>query len=77
MFAAFHFKGALGNGKRIRDAPVAGGIHPDALVAVDFEHVDRSVRGAFAFRVKCHSRPETGVDNRPDRVFLDVVDDDF
>ena len=77
MFAAFHFERAFWYGHGIGYAPVAGGVHPDAIRAVGFEDIDRAVRGAFAFWIECHASPETCVHDEFHGVFFDVIDDDF
>ena len=43
----FHFKGTFNYGERIRDPPVAGGVHPDVFHAKGFEDVDGPGRGAL------------------------------
>ncbi len=37
MPAPFYFKRDLGNGERVADAPVAGGIQPEPFAAVSFK----------------------------------------
>lgn len=77
MLAAFHFERAFWNREGIGVTPVAGGVEPKAFGAVDFEHIDRPVWGAFAFRIKRHACPVAGIENMGNRVFFDVIDDDF
>ena len=43
MTARLHAQGALWHREWIRDAPIAGGVHPKALRSVHFENVDRAV----------------------------------
>ena len=74
--ALFHFEGGFGDGKGVALAPVAGAVEPEALRAVDFDHVDGARRGAFGLRVKGNAGPKPGVEDEVDGVFLDVVDDD-
>ena len=57
-------------------APVAGAIEPDALRAVYLHHVDGARGRALRLRVERDARPEAGIENDVDRVFLDMVDDD-
>jgi hypothetical protein len=33
--AAAHFQGGFGDGEGVADAPVAGAVHPDSLVAIE------------------------------------------
>lgn len=77
MFAAFHFERAFWHRHGIGYSPVTGRVHPDAIRAVSFDDIDRTVRGAFAFRIESHACPETRVHHVFHRVFFDVVDDDF
>lgn len=45
--AFFHLKGGLDDGEGVGDAPVAGGVHPDAFHAEGLEDVDGAGGGAF------------------------------
>ena len=77
VMSALHFEGALGDGEGVGVAPVASGVHPEALGTVQFEHVDGAVRAAFTFRVERHTGPVTSIENVGDGVLLDVIDDHF
>ena len=77
VFAAFHFERAFWYRHGIGYSPVTGRVHPDAIRAVSFEDIDRTVWGAFAFWIKCHACPEAGIHHQLHCVFFNVVNDDF
>ena len=60
----------------VGDAPVGGGVDAELVVAVDFDHVDGALWGAFGDGVDGHSGPVAGVFDEFDGVFFDVVDED-
>jgi len=74
--ALAHFEHGFGDGEGIADAPIAGAVHPDVFVAVNFHDVNGAGGRAFGFRVERHAGPETGVEDEFDGVFLDVIYDD-
>ena len=53
MTAGLHAQGAFWHGEWIRDAPIAGGVHPKALRSMHFENVDGAIAklGLHAGRV--------------------------
>jgi hypothetical protein len=76
MSAAFHFEGGFWDGEGVTDAPIAGGVHPDPFVGIDFDHIDGAGGGAFGFGVEGHAGPHPGIEDEFDGMFLDVIDDD-
>ena len=74
--ALLHFQGALDDGEGIRDAPVAGGIHPNIFHSESFKNIDGTGGRAFGFGVKSHAGPVALIKDERSGVFLDVVDDD-
>ncbi len=72
----FHFKGTLNHGERIRDPPVASGVHPDVFHSKGFEDVDRPGRRALRFRVKGHPSPIALIKDEGGRMLFNVVNDD-
>src|SRR5207247_3451711 len=71
-----HFERGFGHCQRIAHSPVASAIHPEALVAIDFNHIDGARRRALGFRIKCHAGPHARIQHELDGVLLDVIDDD-
>src|SRR5690606_12665248 len=59
--AAAHLERGLRHRERIADAPIAGGVHPDAFAAADFQHVDRTRRRGFGIRIQRDPRPEAAI----------------
>src|SRR5690606_16196015 len=73
--ASTHLERGLWDRERIADAPVAGGVEPDAFPTADLEHVGRAWRRRLGIWIQRDAGPESAVEHAPDRVFLDVVDD--
>ena len=50
--ASLVFDAGFGDGEGIADAPVAGGVHPEAFGAVHFDDVGGALAGAFSSATK-------------------------
>ena len=76
VMALLHFKGALDDGEGVRDAPIAGGIHPNIFHSKSFKNIDGTGGRALRFGVKSHAGPVALIKDERSGVFFDVVDDD-
>ena len=69
-----HLHDEVGNSCWLRWPPISGGVYQQTLWAVHLNHVRRTSRRALTHRVKRHPSPEPAVENLPDRVLFDVID---
>ncbi len=76
MAAPPHFQRCLGDGQWIADAPIAGAVHPKALISVHLGHINSACRRTLGLGIECHSRPHPGVEHQFYGVLLDMIDDD-
>ena len=74
--ALAHFERRFRHRQRIAHAPIAGAVHPQSFLAINFHHVNRPGRRAFRFGIERHAGPHPGVQHELDGMFLHVVNDD-
>ena len=75
MAAFAHFQCGARDRQRHADTPITGAVHPEALAAIHFDHVDGPGGGALGFRIKGHARPKTSIEDHLDSVLFNVVND--
>ena len=61
-------------GERVAWPPIGRGVHEQPLGRVLFQNIHCPARAALGYRVQGHACPITGIEDRFDRLFLNVID---